>query len=436
MTAFTTEKPWKRRFVLVLAAGLAMTLASCGGADAPLKGARLSVVVSEPEPPRLSARAGSIAIAKPRANSSWGQAGATASHNPGHLALGRNPQILFRKRFAGLDSGPLIAQPIVSGRRLFLQDGFARIHALHAQSGKTLWRRDLAKRGAPAFGGGMSLLGKRLFVATGLGVLAALSPETGEILWKTEPSTPIRAAPLAHRRIVLALGHDNKINAHTIEDGRLIWFHQGTLNPATILTGATGALEGRTVVVPYSSGEIFALRLENGAVSWQTNVTLGSLAASFPTSITSLATPVIDRGRIIAVSNAGKTLALDIRTGEKIWSQNVAGLEMPWVAGNVIFLAAEDRRVYCLQAETGELLWSAPLPETPPPAPPTIWRGPILAGGLLYLSSSTGRLVAMNPSNGAIVRDLKLSNAFHTAPIVADRTLYLIAGNAEIIALR
>ena len=48
------------------------------------------------------------------------------------------------------------------------------------------------------------------------------------------------------------------------DDGRKLWSHNGIPETAGLLGGASPAVEGEIVVVAYSSGELFALRVENG----------------------------------------------------------------------------------------------------------------------------------------------------------------------------
>ena len=56
------------------------------------------------------------------------------------------------------------------------------------------------------------------------------------------------------------------------EDGRRLWSHNGIPETAGLLGGASPAVEGEVVVVAYSSGELFALRVENGRAVWSDNL--------------------------------------------------------------------------------------------------------------------------------------------------------------------
>ena len=49
--------------------------------------------------------------------------------------------------------------------------------------------------------------------------------------------------------------------------------------------------------------------------------------------------PVIDRGRVFVVGNSGRMVAIDLRTGNRLWEQAIGGIHGPWVAGEFVFVA-------------------------------------------------------------------------------------------------
>ena len=65
---------------------------------------------------------------------------------------------------------------------------------------------------------------------------------------------------------------------------------------------------------------------------------------------TSMPTPVIDRGRVYAVGQGGRMVALELVTGQRLWEQNFAGISTPWVAGEWLFVVTDDARLVCLVA--------------------------------------------------------------------------------------
>ena len=107
---------------------------------------------------------------------------------------------------------------------------------------------------------------------------------------------------------------------------------------------APAAAQG-TVVAGFSSGELNAYRYENGRILWQDALARTSIS----TSVTSLsdidADPVIDSGRVYAVGQGGRMVALELITGQRIWEINVAGISTPWVAGDWVFVVTDEAQL-------------------------------------------------------------------------------------------
>ena len=123
------------------------------------------------------------------------------------------------------------------------------------------------------------------------------------------------AAPVVSGGRVFAVTLDNQVHALDVADGRSQWSHRGIEEAAILIGAASPAVAGSSVVVPYSSGEIFSLLAENGRVLW--NDSLAAVNRIDP--IADLAhirgLPVIDRGLVLAVSHSGRMVAIDLRRG-------------------------------------------------------------------------------------------------------------------------
>ena len=72
--------------------------------------------------------------------------------------------------------------------------------------------------------------------------------------------------------------------------------------------------------------------------------------------------PVIDRGRVFAVSHSGRMAAIDLRTGDRVWEQEIGSSHSPWVAGDYVFVLANDNELVCLTRDEGKVRWVRQLP--------------------------------------------------------------------------
>jgi outer membrane protein assembly factor BamB len=438
-----------RPIVLLIAA--AAVLGACDSTKAifadkktPLPGKRISVLNLEhslrPDP-QLNAL--QIRVPKPYDNTAWPAAGGYPDHAMYHLALGDKLERAWRADAGDGASryGRVVAQPVVANGRVYTMDAQDVVSAFDEKNGNRLWRFDPQPKDADTvtYGGGVAADGDRLYVGTGYGQVLALDAATGKEIWRVNVSSPIHSPPTAAAGRVFAVTVDNELDVLAADDGRRLWTHNGLPEPAGLAGGASPAVAGDVVIVPYSSGEIYALRIENGRVLWS-----DSLAAAQPVgALSSLAdirgAPVIDRDRVLAISHSGLMVSIDLRTGDRIWEQDIGGVHPPWVAGDFIYVLSADDELLCLTRADGRVRWATALPQWENEAKksdPIYWSGPVLAGDRLIVISSEGEAISVSPYTGEALGKTAFPDGVFVNPVVADKTLYVLTDEADLIALR
>jgi outer membrane protein assembly factor BamB len=279
----------------------------------------------------------------------------------------------------------------------------------------------------------------RLYVATGYAQVLALDVATGQEIWRQTTLAPVRGPPTVSDGRVFVVTVDNELNALAASDGRKLWTHTGTAETAGLAGGASPAVEGDVVVVPYSSGEVYALRVENGRQLWSESLTTARPNDALAGLADIRGRPVIDRGRVLAVSHSGRMAAIDLRSGTRIWEQDLGGTEMPWVAGDFIFLITNEQNLICLTRRDGRIRWVRDLPRyenMEKKKDPMTWSGPVLGGDRLIVVASNGEAMSYSPYTGAPLGRLDLDESTFLTPIIADQTLYLLTDDADLIAMR
>ena len=95
---------------------------------------------------------------------------------------------------------------------------------------------------------------------------------------------------------------------------------------------------------------------------------------------------MIDRDRVFAISHSGRMVAIDLRRGDRVWEQEIASSHGPWVAGDYIYVLANDNELVCLTRNEGKVRWVQQLPQYDDPEKrkdPILWAGPVLGGDRL-----------------------------------------------------
>lgn len=435
------------RWPVIVAACL--MLVACGEdlwlgstAPAPLPGKRESVLT---EDTALSPDAASrqVILPAPEVVPSWPEAGGFPPHAMYHLALGN---ALHRVWSASVGAGSdkrraFITQPIVAGGRVFAMDAQSVVSAFNLKNGDRLWKSDLAVPDADSgsYGGGLAFDRGALFATTGFGEIVRMDAATGKVRWHKPLSAPVRGAPTARAGRLLMITVTNQTLALAEDDGRRLWNHDGIEEETLLLGGTSPAVDGNTVVVPYSSGELYALRIENGTQLW--NETLNTLRRTNEvatlTDIRGL--PVIDKGRVFAAANSDIFAAVDLATGRRLWDRKVGSTQTPWVAGDFLFLLTNTPSVVCFRADTGQVVWVTPLEQWKSPDDKSgeiVWTGPVLASNRLIIASSIGKAYSISPYTGKMLGAVDLPDGVTIPPIVADRTLIFVTDEGELVAYR
>jgi outer membrane protein assembly factor BamB len=208
---------------------------------------------------------------------------------------------------------------------------------------------------------------------------------------------------------------------------------------AGVLGGASPAVSKGVVVVPYSSGELFALRTSNGRPLWSDN--LGAL--SVLDAVSSLSDirgrPIIDGNRIIAISHSKRMVALDLRSGLRVWERKIGGIQSPWLAGDFIYILSGENKLICMAKAEGLIVWVAELrnyEDMEDQEGLIIWSGPALAGDRLILTGSHGVVLSISPYTGRLLGRMEMPDPVRIEPIVAGDTIYILTDEADLIALR
>lgn len=432
-------KKFAALFAVLLLTGCSTVGDMFADEDPPLEGERISVLELqkslEPDDSVLEEQ-GFVAPA-PWRNEFWPQAGGYPNHSMQNVALGGAQKKLWSTDIGqgSTDELPLTAQPVIVDGRIYALDTDSHLSAFEARSGKQVWSINVQDpdEDDPVISGGIAYANGILYVTNGYDEVLAVNPANGEIIWRKNIPTPSRAAPTIMNDRLFLSTLDNRLIAMDARDGSILWDYQGISETAGLVGAASPAANQDIVVAAFSSGELTALRVENGSVAWSDNLSnlraFGGLAALADIK----ALPVIDKGLVIGMSFSNRLVAIDERTGTRIWQREIGGSNTPWVAGNHLFVLSSDNQLIGLGRDTGAIRWVTHLP-TKNDDEPIIFSGPVMAGDRLLIFSSEGVAVELSPETGKITSERDIGMNVMIPPVVAGGVLYLLGEDGTLAA--
>lgn len=434
-----------RKLVTMLACFGVFGMAGCSEPELVLPGERIAVTQQvEHLSANQQAMAEGAGLSAPLTTLTASHPGLNAGHAGGHLAL----DLPLDERWdveigTGGDEFVELAVPVVGAGHVFAVSASGEVSAIEIETGNLSWRvsiEDFEDDVIPGIAGGLAISGSTVFVHGGGHNLAALSIEDGSVIWSQRFQLPLRGGPTVYAKKALAVTDiDANLFMLRIDNGSVLWDRAG-LPSGTIVYGAPSpAIYDNQIAVAAHGGELSLLDADNGDVIWSDNLATFNPRTPLQGLGDIRAHPVHDGGLVFAVSQSGRTAAFAVRSGLLLWELPIGGIEMPWVAGDSVFIVTLDGRLYAIRRNDGAIRWVAELPGALPigaVAAEDIPRyvGPVVAAGKVIIVAEDGNILLFNADTGALEDEADVGGRIVTAPQLAAGMMFVLDNSGTLTA--
>ena len=253
-----------------------------------------------------------------------------------------NGQIIWSKEFdVFLKGGPSVDRDVV-----VITDSEDRLYALSALDGEEVWNRIGSLEDTSIAGASFPAInGNDVILSGGDGEFLALSRDQGIFQWGENLSPielrtaldgipDIKAHPVHDGGFAFVITHSGMMYAFNAATGRMVWEQaiQGIEMPW---------VSGRSIYVTTIDGRMVALRRNDGAVRWVTELP-GAYDPNLPVNEDAYryTSAVVVSGKVVLASDQGSLFILDAATGrlEDKLSTNGAVTTAPIVANNTVYV--------------------------------------------------------------------------------------------------
>jgi outer membrane protein assembly factor BamB len=271
------------------------------------------------------------------------------------------------------------ATPALVGDRMFVfarQQGQEVILGLEAATGKELWKEGydaLAPTGPASRHAGprsSPVVADGKVVTYGVrGTLSCSSTSDGKLLWRKEdfsgawPQFFTSSSPLISDGLCLAqLGGPEKggIQAYDLAKGDLkwSWTGDGTAYSSPVLANIGGSKH----LVALTGKKVVGLNPTDGKLLWDVTFAPGGRMAY------NAATPIVEDQTVIYTGSGRGTRAAKIEkqgdsfAAKETWTNSTASVQFntPVLKNGMVFGLAQNGDLFCLKAQDGSTLWTAP----------------------------------------------------------------------------
>lgn len=224
--------------------------------------------------------------------------------------------------------------------------------------GQTQWQISLPN----AITGGVSLdnTNGSVLVSDRAGKVIALERTTGKTHWQTQLASPVMSPVLVSGARIVALSNSGVVTALDRQTGQVVW-QFATQNPNLSLRGAASpiALDATTALVSTADGRVHGITLANGAPLWSRRISQVRGASDIDRLADIDATPVFEGTTLYTISYSGQLVAVDLATGQLLFTQDVASLKSVALDGDSLYATTLDGKLLCLDKVTGTLRWQS-----------------------------------------------------------------------------
>ena len=427
---------------------MVLSLSACGlfSSDKILpEGERISVLSGATEiKPDYDAGELKIRLPRPYLNKQWSQSGGNATHVMSHLMSGNTIDELWTASFGEGASKRdfLIAAPVVAHQVVFAIDADAKVTARRLDDGREIWHKRLKPiikddKGIALKGAGIAYGGQRIFATTGFGGVFALEMKTGKEIWRYDTEMPIRIAPTIQGARVLVQTIDNTLIALDALNGKEIWKYKTTSEATTLVGGASPAYSSSedVAVAAFNNGELRAFKASTGTPLWSEMLISPKRTNSLAAITAIKANPIIDGDKVFAAGHSDVLMAIDLRTGRKIWEREISTSNQPWIAGQFMYVLSDNFELIALQKDTGKIVWNKKLP-LPEKSAGLSAIGPVLANNSLIAALSDGHVFAVSPYTGAILGFINVDDEILLPPVISNGVVIFTTNDADLLAYK
>ncbi|MFN7164002.1 MAG: PQQ-binding-like beta-propeller repeat protein [Hyphomonas sp.] len=413
-------------------------------AKAEEKAGRITMVLDDERiAPSTTLTGVEISLPPARAIDTWNEAGGNATKAPGHVIAAPSLKVAWRRSVGKGSSktGALTTPPVTSASLIYTLDANQTVRAMRLDTGSEVWSerlRGITRRDKAAIGGGLAVAGDTLVVASGYGYVAALDAANGNQKWRRDLGAPMTGSPTIADGRIFVSSNNNEVFALNLADGATQWSDQAISESARVLGSSSVASVEDFVIAPFSSGEVIAYLAANGRRLWTDALTQAGRFTPISEINDIGSRPVLGAGLVFASSQSGSTVAIDGRSGARVWTAPVGSTRAPALTGRFLFVMGTESELACLDAATGEAYWVVQLrrfQNEKDNKKLITYSAPIVANDRVIVVSSRGDLLAFSTQDGTQTGSLKLGDTVYIEPIAAQGRLFVLTDGAKLIAI-
>ena len=227
-------------------------------------------------------------------------------------------------------------RPAIRGDMIYVAAANGEVAAVNRLSGDTVWEAELETQ----LSGGVGVYEDSLFVGSSEGYVLRLDASSGERVWSTPVRGEILSAPQG--KVVVAQTYDGRLQGLDYQTGTILWTYDSNVPVLTIRGTSTPIFNGSQVYAGFANGRVLGFDSQTGALLWEVRVSIPQGRSEIERIVDVDGTMELAGNELFAVSYQGSVVAIDVKSGRKIWQQKASSFSGVSQGFSNVYVADED----------------------------------------------------------------------------------------------
>ena len=241
----------------------------------------------------------------------------------------------------GQGNGLYKINPILVNDSIYAASSEGQLASVDAETGRVRWKSNLDL----ALSGGVGHHRESIFVGASEGLVMRLSADSGEEIWRAVVSGEVLSAPQGDGRYVVAQTYDGKLMGFDYETGEARWTYTSDVPVLTLRGTGTPMILGDNAIAGFADGKVVAVNLRSGNVAWESRVAIPQGRSEIERIVDIDGSMASQGNELYVASYQGRLVAIDIRSGRRLWQRNVSSVSGVGVGFGNVYVADDDGTV-------------------------------------------------------------------------------------------
>ena len=241
----------------------------------------------------------------------------------------------------GQGNGLYKINPILVNGSIYVASSEGKLASVDAKTGRVRWKSNLDL----ALSGGVGHHRDSIFVGASEGLVMRLSADSGEEIWRAVVSGEVLSAPQGDGRYVVAQTYDGKLIGFDYETGEIRWTYTSDVPVLTLRGTGTPMILGDNAIAGFADGKVVAVNLRSGNVAWESRVAIPQGRSEIERIVDIDGSMASQGNELYVASYQGRLVAIDIRSGRRLWQRNVSSVSGVGVGFGNVYVADDDGTV-------------------------------------------------------------------------------------------